>query len=175
VTDNQDNQSSALSEVTGVDGELAPVEEKSLTQRLATEVGIDTNQAERAIQMVRASYSGPIPPTSEIHHLNNIAPNLGTRIVEDHLEQRNHDRNCDLASIDLAKKDSVRRDGWLSYAKSGQNYGMLSLFIFVIAAFGALYLKQPWVAGAFLSAPVVGTIANFINGRKSSDDIKPDA
>jgi hypothetical protein len=142
-----------------------PEPDSELADRVATELGVDRYRAEQVIQTVRAEYSGPIPPSSEIRALNAIEPGLGTRLVEDHLSQRAHDRQCDLEEVILANKDAMRKDRWLAYANRGQLYGLLSLLAFAAAALTALLLGHPAVAVAFLSPAIVGAIAKFIEGR----------
>jgi hypothetical protein len=91
------------------DSALTPQESSisspDLANRVASELGVDRYRAEQVIQTIRAEYSGPTPPTSEIIALNAIQPGLGTRLVEDHLLQREHERHCDLEDVKLAHKD----------------------------------------------------------------------
>jgi len=90
-----------------------------LPGKIAEELGLDRATAEYVVEIVKASYSGPIPPVSEIAALNAIAEGLGTRLVEDHLTQREHLRFFEREGLALAKSRSVRKDGWLVYARRG--------------------------------------------------------
>ena len=151
--DDQNDSSSELSE-SSLDAEV--------TEEVAQKTGIDPVNVQRVVELVKARYSGPIPPTSEVAKLNAIAAGLGTRLVEDHLLQRQHERECDLRSLELSKDDARRKDGWLGYARRGQVYGAISLFAFLVAAVGALLLGHPGVAIAFVSPAIVGAISKFL-------------
>jgi hypothetical protein len=136
--------------------------DSEVTEEVANQTGIDAANIQRVVEMVKARYSGPIPPTSEVARLNALAPGLGTRLVEDHLLQRQHERECDLKALDLSKGDAERKDGWLKYAVRGQAYGAVSLFSFLLAAIAALLLGHPAVAIAFVSPAIVGAISKFL-------------
>jgi hypothetical protein len=136
-----------------------------LTEHVAEELGVDRNRAEAVIQIVRASYSGPIPPTSEIESLNAMEAGLGIRLVEDHLKQRQHDRDCDLTELQLSLQDSNRKSGWLSYANRGQAAAFASLALSFGAAIYSLLLGYPWVATAFVSPAIIGAVSKFLEAR----------
>jgi hypothetical protein len=143
------------------DASISPIDSE-LTQRVAEETGIEPAKIQHVIEIVKARYSGPIPPTSEIVQLNAIEPGLGTRLVQDHLNQREHDRLCDLQTLGLAQLESERKDGWLRYAGRGQSFGVTSLFAFLLAALVALWLGHPVVATAFVSPAIAGAISKFL-------------
>lgn len=153
------------------DSLAAPQDVPELSRKLVQEVGIAPEQAEQAVRLVQ-SYSGPIPPAAELNRYNLISPNLGTRIAEDYLEGRQHDRAYDLAAIDLARRDSARKDNWIKYATRGLNFGFISQFAFIVGAFVAMFSGHLLLAGAFISPPAFGAIGKFIQGfqHKVRDD-----
>jgi hypothetical protein len=145
-----------------------------VSDEIAHEAGIDPVNIQRVVELVKAGYSGPIPPTSEVIKLNAIAPGLGTRLVEDHLLQRQHERDCDLRTLELSNDDAKRKEGWLRYAGRGQAYGATSLFAFLLAAVGALLLDHPAVAIAFVSPAIVGAISKSLQLQAEGDEAKID-
>ena len=150
-------------------------DDNALARRVAHETGIEQEQVTQVLSLIRAGYSGPIPPASEVARLNDIESGLGTRLVEDHLLQRQHDRVCDNETLKIAAQDSSRNDRWLTYSTRGQWFGLISSFIFLAAAVTALWLGHPAVAAVFISPAIVGAISQLFSARlepaseKSSD------
>lgn len=142
-----------------------------LSKKLADEVGIDEQQAEKAIRLVQQSYSGPIPFAAELNRYNKVSPGLGTEIARDYLKGREHDRECEKEAVALAYRDSARKDNWLNYAKRGQSYGMVSQILFICAAFVAMYLHYVVIAGLFVAGPALGVVAQFIKGTMKDEII----
>ncbi len=63
-----------------------------LVERVAEEIGIPAQKAERAVEIIQQAYSGPVPLPEHVEALNRISADLGTELVRDYLAQRKHER-----------------------------------------------------------------------------------
>ena len=67
--------------------------------------------------------------------------------------------------VAIAEKDSEREDGWLRYSRGGQWRGFaVTLLLVVSALLSAFCLHEYWLAAAFIAAPAIGVVAQFIRG-----------
>ncbi len=138
-----------------------------LSHRIAVEAGIEEDQAATAIRVVQqhSLHIGPHPSASEIAHFNEIEPNLGNRLIEAFLTQQAHTMQLNERIVALAEKDSTREDGWLRYVRNGQAIGFAMALLFVLSALlTAFLLHEYWLAAAFIAAPTIGVVAQFVRG-----------
>ncbi len=146
--------------------ELAVAE---LSHKIAIEAGIGEKQAETAVRVIQehSLHVGPHPSASEIARYNEIESGLGTRLIENFLAQQGQSMQLNNRVMTIAEKESDREDGWLKYARNGQTINFTLALCFVASAlFSAFLLHEYWLAAAFIAAPTIGVVAQFIRGAK---------
>ena len=152
------------------DGALPLSDELSLAKlshNVAVEAGIGEDQAKKAVRVIQrhSLHIGPYPNAVEVARLNEIEPGLGTRLIEDFLEQQRHERQLNNRAASIAEQDSAREDGRLRYSRRGQSIGFVLVFAFLFSAlYCAVALHQFWLAGLFIAGPTIGVVAHFVQG-----------
>ncbi len=147
-------------------GEL---EVSELSHRVSQGVGIAEEQAVAAVRIMRQSSIeiGPHPSADEVARLNAIKPELGTRLIENFLMQQEHHRSLDERMMTIAEGDADRENAWLSYVSRGQGLGFATTVILLACSLVcAFVLHQYWLSAAFIAAPTIGVVAQFVQGAK---------
>ncbi len=112
--------------------------------------------------MVAGMRSGPIPSAEELLRYNNLGNNLGSRLGDDHLMQRSHERRLDRAQVKLAYRDADRADR----EQRTRSKSLIWTYIFMAFLFaGAFYLMRvghPGLGVTLLSPTLIIVFANII-------------
>ncbi len=153
-------------------GALSVSEPEQAVTHLAREIEqAGQEMTERAL-MVAGMRSGPLPSAEELIRYNESGNSLGTRLGEDHLVQRSHDRRVERAQLKLASRDMNRVDREQTiraWALAATYFLMAALFL------GGFYLMKdghPGLGVALLSPTllaVFGVIVQQIVGAGKAD------
>ena len=144
-----------------------PIASTDLSHRVAVEAGIREEQAETAVRVVQQQslHIGPHPSAEEIARFNELEPGLGNRLIETFIAQQMHTMQLNARIVSIAEQDAKREDGWLRYVRGGQRIGFVMAVLFLVSALlTAFFLHEYWLAAAFIAAPTIGVVAQFIRG-----------
>lgn len=104
------------------------------------------------------SYSGPIPPASELRKYEDILPGSADRILQMAERQSSHRQEMESRMLDASIKSE----------KAGQRFGFC-IFIAVIIIGGILLWNEKDILGmSTLVTAVAGIVSLFIYGRHSA-------
>jgi len=129
---------------------------------LAKEIAQAGPEATEQALMVAGMRSGPIPSAEELFRYNELGNNLGSRLGDDHLMQRSHERRVDRAQVKLAYRDADRADR----EQRTRSKSLIWTYIFMAFLFaGAFYLMRvghPGLGVTLLSPTLIIVFANII-------------
>ena len=148
-------------------GALSISEPTQDVAHLAREIELAGQEMTEQALMVAGMRSGPLPSAEELIRYNESGKNLGTRLGEDHLMQRSHDRRVELAQLKLAVRDMDRGDR----EQTIRSWALAATYLLMAALFlGGFYLMKdghPGLGVALLSPTllaVFGVIVQQIVG-----------
>ena len=145
------------------DPSLATPETTPEVLRLASELEeAGPMQAQQALIRAGMHFSGPLPPAREIMRYNESGSGLGTRIGEDYLTQRLHERRMDNVQIKLTLRDADRADREQRIRTGSLAYTYVLLTALIGGAFYLVAKGHPGYAVTLLSPALLAVFGVII-------------
>lgn len=119
---------------------------------------IPNNQA--LSSQTRISYSGPIPPASELAKYNEIIPNGAERIMQMAERTQAHQHLMEVTALGAHKSESGR----------GQIFALFIAIASLLVSAYAMFLGLEGAAMIIGGTTVVGLVAAFITGKTAKKD-----
>lgn len=113
--------------------------------------------AQKLLVQQMQSWQGPFPPPEAIKQYELVLPGTFDRMLKMAEEAQQAQVATTFRAQEFARLDT-RRGHWLGFAAT------------VVAMLGAIlcaYLRQPWVAGLFLSVPVMSVAKALIESKRA--------
>lgn len=131
--------------------------QKALEKRIGNLVpgGAREQVVRQVLHFVREEYGGPLPHPRHFEQFEAICPGAADRILRMAEEEQQ-------AQIELA---TIQLNGEIADRARGMHYGFLSLIALVGGAVVCGVTGHDVLAGAFLGAAALGTVARFVLGR----------
>lgn len=104
---------------------------------------------------VREEYGGPLPHPRHFEQFEAICPGAADRILQ--MAEKEQQAQIDLATMQL--------NGEIADRTRGMHYGFWSLIALVVGAVVCGVTGHDILAGVFLGAAALGTVARFVLGR----------
>lgn len=105
-------------------------------------------------------FKGPIPHPDIFKGYAEVIPDAPERILKVFEADSAHTRNIQSAALEAEKQDN-QRTHWMAWSLIAMCMGLALIFA---------VMKMEWLAGAALTAPILGAATAFLRGRNSSDD-----
>ena len=119
-------------------------------------------RAQQALFLAGMHFSGPLPPAREIMLYNESGNGLGTRMGEDFLTQRSHERKMDRVQVRLAHRDADRADREQRIRSGSLIYTYVLMTCLIIGAFYLIAIRHPGYAVTLLSPALLAVFGVII-------------
>lgn len=113
---------------------------------------------ERVRQIIQQSkFQGPIPHPDIFRQYGEVVSDAPERILKVFEQDSLHAREIQIAALNAQKEDN-RRVHWMAWSLIAGGYVLSALFA---------YWNKDWLAGIILTTTLTGTIAGFLQTKKS--------
>lgn len=125
-------------------------------------------------RMQRYVHQGPLPDPMTLANYEKLMPGLAERVVRMAEKEQEHRHECDRTRNESNKQiisvEANRQTGIQKAETLGQKFGFTISIVAVASALLATWMKQPAVAIALVSLPVMSVIKAFLSGQGVKDE-----